>query len=201
MITEKIEWTWADRPEHPNGSLPNVLLLGDSITRAYYPETAKELDGVANVYLFATSCSSGDPRLAGQMRDYFAMAGVPFTVVHFNNGMHGWGYSEAQYSGGLLGFVVVLRRASPKASLIWATTTPVRKDATGVGATNIRIDDRNRLAAVVMARERISIDDQHALMIDHQDLHSDDVHFTEKGSALQAHAVAASVRDALRPRS
>jgi hypothetical protein len=48
-ITEKIEWTWTDRPDSPAAALPNVLLVGDSITRGYYPATAKELDGVANV--------------------------------------------------------------------------------------------------------------------------------------------------------
>ena len=74
-ITEKIEWTWTDRPEASVAGLPNVLLVGDSITRGYYPATAKELSGVANVYLFATSASSGDPRLPGQLRDYFDMMG------------------------------------------------------------------------------------------------------------------------------
>jgi hypothetical protein len=201
VVTEKIEWTWADRPEHPNNALPNVLLMGDSITRAYYPETAKELDGIANVYLFATSCSSGDPRLIGQLRDYFEMVGVSFAVIHFNNGMHGWGYSDAQYAGGLPVFVAALRRGSSKASLEWATITPVRKDAEDVGRTNARIDERNRLAAVVMAREHISIDDQHALMIKHQDLHGDDVHFTKEGSVLQAREVVASLKEKLKPSS
>jgi hypothetical protein len=201
IVTEKVEWTWADRPEHPNESLPNVLLMGDSITRAYYSETEKELDGIANVYLFATSCSSGDPRLVGQLRDYFEMVGVPFAVIHFNNGMHGWGYSEAQYAGGLPAFVTALRRGSSKAKLEWATTTPVRKDAVDVGRTNARIDERNRLAAVVMAREHIPIDNQHGLMIKHQDLHGDDVHFTKEGSILQAREVVASVKEKLKSSS
>jgi lysophospholipase L1-like esterase len=178
--------------------LPNVLLLGDSITRAYYPETAKELDGVANVYLFSTSCSSGDPRLVGQIRDYFAMASVPFSVVHFNNGMHGWGYSEVQYSNGLPGLISALRAGAPKSKLVWATTTPIRKDAPDVGRTNMRIEERNRLAAAVMRRDAISIDDQHALMMEHQDMHGDDVHFTKEGSAMQAKKVADSLRGILK---
>jgi hypothetical protein len=90
-ITEKIEWTWADRPDTASPALPNVLLVGDSITRAYYPEVAKQFSGEANVYLFATSAPSGDPRLAEQLGDYFRMMGRPFAVIHFNNGMHGWG--------------------------------------------------------------------------------------------------------------
>src|SRR5580693_7230219 len=93
-VPEKIEWTWADRPEHPDPSLPNVLLLGDSITRGYYPETSRLLAGHANCYLFATSASSGDPRLPTQIAAYSDIAPASFAVVHFNNGMHGWAYTE-----------------------------------------------------------------------------------------------------------
>jgi hypothetical protein len=192
--TEKIEWTWTDRPEAPVAGLPNVLLVGDSITRGYYPATAKELSGVANVYLFATSASSGDPRLPGQLRDYFSMMGLTFAVIHFNNGMHGWGYTEKQYTEGLPAMIEALSEGAPQAVLVWASTTPVLHDSTDGQSTNARIDERNRLAEVVMKNDRIALDDQHALMVKHPELHNGDVHFTEEGSALQATQVAGSVR-------
>jgi len=50
----------------------------------------------------------------------------------------------------------------------------------------------------VTRRDGILIDDQHALMLEHQDMHGDDVHFTKEGSALQAKAVAACVRKTLK---
>ena len=31
------------------------------------------------------------------------MMGLKFAVIHFNNGMHGWGYTEPQYAAGLPG--------------------------------------------------------------------------------------------------
>jgi hypothetical protein len=62
-IPEEIEWTWEVRPAHPDPKLPNVLLLGDSITRNYFPQVVKDLTGIANVYLMAVSTSVGDPRL------------------------------------------------------------------------------------------------------------------------------------------
>jgi lysophospholipase L1-like esterase len=193
-VTEKIEWTWTDRPDSPVSALPNVLLVGDSITRGYYPATAKELDGVANVYLFATSASSGDKRLPGQLRDYFAMMGLRFAVIHFNNGMHGWGYTEQEYARGLPGMIRSLREGAPHAALVWASTTPVLHDSTKGESSNARIDERNRLAAEIMVREGIAIDDQHALMLKHADLHNGDVHFTDAGYAVQAEQVARSVR-------
>ncbi|HKO25048.1 MAG TPA: SGNH/GDSL hydrolase family protein, partial [Chloroflexota bacterium] len=193
-ITEKIEWTWSDRPEVAVAGLPNVLLIGDSITRGYYPEVSASLKGVANVYLFATSACSGDPRLPEQVRGYFKMMGLPFAVVHFNNGMHGWGYTEQQYAAGLPEMLAALKAGVPNARLIWATTTPVRKETLPSGASNARIDARNKLAAATMSREHIATDDQHQLMLQHSDLHSDDVHYTAAGSTLQAEQVAAQIR-------
>lgn len=193
-ITEKIEWTWTDRPEKASPALPNVLLVGDSITRAYYPEVAKQLSGQANVYLFATSAASGDPRLPRQIHDYFQMMGVSFAIVHFNNGMHGWGYTEAQYAAGLPAMIAALRTAAPQARLVWADTTPVLHDSTVGESTNARIDERNHLAATCMKHEEIATDDQHALMQLHPDLHDGDVHFTAAGSALQAAKVAEAFR-------
>jgi len=195
-ITEKIEWTWADRPEHPDPKLPNVLLIGDSITRAYYPETSRLLAGRANCYLFATSASSGDPRLIKQIADLIEIMPAKFTVLHFNNGMHGWSYTEQQYGRGLPSFVIAVRRLTPSASLIWASTTPVRKP-TSAGATNERVHQRNQLALAVMKRAHIAIDDQEALMLQHQDLHQDDVHFTPAGSTIQAQQVARTILQAL----
>ncbi|HZP03825.1 MAG TPA: SGNH/GDSL hydrolase family protein [Terracidiphilus sp.] len=196
-ITEKIEWTWTDRPETQQPNLPNVLLVGDSITRGYYPAVAKDLAGAANVYLFATSCSSGDPRLPGQLHDYFSMMDVKFAVVHFNNGMHGWGYTEQQYAAGLPAMIAALRDGAPQARLFWATTTPVLHDSATGESTNARIDTRNRLAAAIMTKDGIATDDQHALMLQHQDTHNGDVHFTAEGSAIQAAQVAQMIRQAL----
>jgi lysophospholipase L1-like esterase len=196
-ITEKVEWTWTDRPETAVPGLPNVLLVGDSITRGYYPATAKQLSGVANVYLFATSASSGDARLPRQLHDYFSMTGLSFAVIHFNNGMHGWGYTEAEYTAGLPEMIAALRAGSPHATLVWANTTPVLHDSTKGESTNARIDERNRLAAACMGREGIPLDDQHALMLKHPEMHSGDVHFTAEGSAFQAVQVAAKIREAL----
>lgn len=184
-ILEKIEWTWAAEPDAVDASLPNVLLVGDSITRGYYPEVAKLLAGRANCYLFATSAASGDPRLDAQVKDYFRMMPLRFAVIHFNNGMHGWKYTEGEYAAGLPGLVETLRANAGGAKLVWATTTPVHASDAG-GATNARIDVRNADALAVMKRFRVPVDDQHGLMLAHDDLHNGDVHYTAKGSETQA---------------
>ena len=49
-----------------------------------------------------------------------------FDVVHFNNGLHGWGYNEEEYQKHFPELVATIRKHAPKAKLTWATTTPVR---------------------------------------------------------------------------
>ncbi|MEO6911249.1 MAG: SGNH/GDSL hydrolase family protein [Edaphobacter sp.] len=184
-ILEQIEWTWAAQPDSPDPALPNVLLLGDSITRGYYPDVVKLLAGRANCYLFATSAASGDPRLISQVDDYFAMMPLKFAVIHFNNGMHGWKYTEAAYGNALPKLVEALQTKSDGAKLVWATTTPVQA-ADSAGATNPRIDERNAESLRTMQRFHVLIDDQHALMAAHDDLHNGNVHYTKAGSEVQA---------------
>jgi lysophospholipase L1-like esterase len=183
-IPEEIEWTWEVRPAHPNSALPNVLLIGDSITRGYYSTVVEKLAPKANVFLFGTSACIGDPRLITQIREFFAMQRVSFRIIHFNNGMHGWAYSESEYGAGFPVLVRTLRAESRGAQLIWASLTPVKSDSP-LGPTNSRIDARNAIAKAWMEKEHIPIDDQHALMSSHGEEHQDAVHFNANGSALQ----------------
>jgi hypothetical protein len=193
-IPEEIEWTWEVRPPHPDPKLPNVLLLGDSLSRNYFPQVTRDLAGVANVYLMASSTSIGDPRLPHQIREFAAMEHVPFRIVHFNNGMHGWGYTEAQYKAAFPEFLRTVRSlAARNDALIWANITPVEPNAFN-GATNARIDARNAIAQRYIEAAHIPIDDQHALMIQHQNQHQDTVHFNTAGSNLMGDQVAATIR-------
>jgi len=196
-IAEEVEWTWEVRPSKPDLKLPNVLLLGDSITRNYFPQVKKDLDGVANVYLLATSASVGDPRLEAQIKEFLKLEKVRFRVVHFNNGMHGWGYTEEEYK---IAFPQLIRSAKSlrdkQGVLIWTSTTPVKVDNAD-GPTIARVDERNKIALELVKASRVTVDDQHALMLRHEDLFADSVHFNEAGSNLMGDRVAESVRAAL----
>jgi len=193
---EEIEWTWEVRPAHVDAKLPNVLLVGDSITRNYFPEVQRQLADVANVYLFATSASVGDPRLPRQLTEFAAMEAVPFSVVHFNNGMHGWTYSEAEYKTAFPSFLKALHRIAPKALFIWASITPVKVEDQP-GPTNARIDDRNSIAQSLLANAGVQVDDQHALMAHHADHYEDHVHFNAAGAIIQGQQVAQFLRSSL----
>ena len=194
---EEIEWTWEVRPADPNAKLPNVLLVGDSISRNYFPEVQRRLNSVANVYLLATSASVGDPRLSRELAAFVSMEAVRFRVVHFNNGMHGWRYSEEEYRQAFPAFLASIRAMDPAASLVWATTTPVKSDVAG-GATNSRVSARNSIALSFISAANVEVDDQHDLMMKHLDTYQDQVHFNEAGSKLQGDQAADCIRKLLR---
>jgi len=196
-IPEEIEWTWEVRPAHPDARLPNVLLLGDSISRNYFPEVTKDLQGVANVYLMASSTSVGDPRLPRHIAEFADLEYVHFRVVHFNNGMHGWGYTEAQFKASFPFLLDAVRKLVDRnGALVWANITPVKSDAT-TGATNPRIDERNAIAMAIVQAAKIPVDDQHSLMMKHLDLYEDSVHFNHAGANIMGDQAAATIRTAL----
>ena len=100
-----------------------MLLIGDSITRAYYSDVEKNLAGKAYVGRLASSAFVSDPILLKQVA--MVLDEYHFDVVHFNNGMHGWQHSEAEYAQDLPRLLQTIRQHAPQARLIWASTTPL----------------------------------------------------------------------------
>lgn len=189
---ENIEWTDVWMPHSKDNALPRVLLIGDSITRAYFPMVEEKLKDKAYVCRIATSKAIGDPALLEEMAVFLKEG--EFAVIHLNIGMHGWDYTEAEYEQHFPALIAAVRRAAPNAKLIWGQTTPVRKDKEpGPGPANSRIARRNAIAKAYAEANHIPVDDLHTLMLPHADLHSDDVHFNKEGSAMLAAQVATEI--------
>jgi lysophospholipase L1-like esterase len=197
---ESIEWCdiWISHANETN--LPRVLLIGDSITRDYYPEVEKQLAGKAFVARLSTSRFMGDPVLLKEIE--LVLDETKFDVIHFNNGMHGWQHSEAEYRNSLPKVLRAIRAHAQGAMLIWATTTPLRdgKGTTydsGIAYSNERIAARNAIAAKIVTAQNIPIDDLNAAMRDHPEYHSDNVHFNTQGIQIQAAQVSGEVEKLL----
>ena len=191
---ESIEWCDAWLPHMKDSALPRVMLIGDSITRGYYSSVEEQLKTQAYVARIATSKAIGDPALLTEIQTFLSQA--KFDIVHVNIGMHGWDYTEAEYKKHLPSLLKLIKKAEPTAKIIWAQTTPVRKDRER-GATNTRISARNQIAKAFFDSKQIPVNDLHALMQGHNELHSDDIHFNKEGSNLLATQVAATIRKQL----
>lgn len=191
VVRESIEWLDVWIPNTNDRALPRVLLIGDSITRGYGKQVEAGLKDKAYVARLATSKSLGDPALLDQVA--LVLREHSFDVIHFNNGMHGDGYSEETYAAALPELLATLKKHAPRARLIFGTTTDVRErgNLERVHAKTDRMIRRNQLIAAFAKRENIAVNDLFEVVRDHPEMHAaDGVHMTEKGyEALAAQVV------------
>ncbi len=198
VVRENIEWLDVWVPGHTITDQPRLLLIGDSITRGYYNTVEAKLKGKAVVARLTTSKSLGDPALLDEVR--LVLGQTKFDVVHFNNGMHGWGYTEDEYAKALPDLVATIRKGAPTAKLICATTTPVRiagKPELSDPKTD-RVKVRNKAVADVMDKEKIPTNDLFTLVAEKPEWFSQDgVHLNPKGSTALGEQVAEHVLKSL----
>ena len=198
-VRENIEWLDVWMPRTNDTLLPRVLLIGNSITRAYNNGVEKRLEGKAYVARLATSKSIGDPALLQEIA--LILSYYDFDVVHFNNGMHGWGYTEAEYAEAFPDFYRTIRRGAPRAKLIWATTTPVRmgSEMQEFAPTTERVRERNRIAAAYLADKAVVINDLFGCVAEHPEYYAggDGVHPVASGVEALADQVVETILSVL----
>lgn len=185
---ERIEWCDIWFTDADKTDLPRVLLIGDSITRGYFGPVEERLAGKAYCGRYTTSRSVCDPVMFQELE--LVLGQYDYAVIHVNNGLHGWGYTEAQYSEGLERLLNILAEQAPGAKLVWATTTPVTAES-GMAEHRQRVAARNALARELVNARGIAVDDLHALAIEHTQHFADDgVHFSASGRTAQGGQVA-----------
>jgi hypothetical protein len=199
---ESIEWCdiWISHANETN--LPRVLLIGDSITRAYYPAVEKHLSGKAYVGRLTSSAFISDPALLDQLK--MVLTQYRFDIIHFNNGMHGWQRTEKEYEAAFPECLKTIKKYAPNAKLLWANTTPLKVSppffsAYSTQATDGRIVERNAIAAKFMQAHGIPVEDLNTPMQGHPEYHIDNVHFNDRGISIQADLVAADIEKLLPP--
>lgn len=196
---EPTEWCELWIAQADQADLPRILLLGDSITRAYRPVVEKTLKGRAYVTCLSSSFFPSDRLLLSQLS--LILDAGRFDVIHFNNGMHGWQHTEKEYQESFPGLLASIKQHAPGAKLIWATTTPVRQDPPPSSQpprpSDARIVARNKIVAEILRREDIAIDDLYSAVAGHPEYHTDDIHFNQRGIDLQAAQVVSRIESAL----
>lgn len=198
-------------------SLPNVLLIGDSISIAYTLPVRDRLVGEANVFRPAINCG---PTSRGLRRIDQWIGARNYDVIHFNFGLHDLKYigpdgdglvapdSEGalqqvpvdQYAANLRGLVETM--SGTGAILIWRDTTPVpigsRGRVTGDAAKYNAVAARVLRDFPDVRRNEI----HHKLATGRSDLQRPaNVHYTPAGSRWIADQVAQSIREALQART
>ena len=190
--------------------LPNVLLIGDSISIGYTPSVVEALKGVANVQRAKANCGDTN-RGKGALKKW--LGDTKWDVIHFNWGLHDlchrhpdakvYGNRDKvngtvavplkEYEQNLEQLVKQLKQTG--ARLIWASTTKVPE---GEAGRKVGDDIKyNAVAAKIMKKHGVAINDLHALSAGFPpelSTRPGDVHYTKAGSARLAEQVVAIIR-------
>jgi len=187
---ESIEWCNHWFPSLDKNDLPHVLLIGDSIVMGYGPVVEKQLTGKAYVARICTSQFISDPMLLSQLKLFLGQ--MKFDVIHFNNGLHGASYSQAQYRAAFPAFLAAIQESAPQAKLIWATTTTYIRD--GKPELNEQVKARNAIAHKCIEQAGIAEDDLFSLISPHPELHdAGGIHYKPEGYDLLGRQAASEI--------
>ncbi|RLD10461.1 MAG: SGNH/GDSL hydrolase family protein [Chlamydiae bacterium] len=164
-----------------NPELPNVLIIGDSISIGYTIPVRKMLKGKADVFRPGVNCEHS---AFGVENISKWVAGRKWDVIHFNFGIWDTHYmhkgkmvlnsetnkykiknlyfrhTTKQYIKNLKKIIAVLKKTNAK--LIFATTTPYKYYDE---ATKQLLINNNKMAVKLMKKEGIEIDDLYNLVL------------------------------------
>ena len=182
-------------------TLPNVLLIGDSILGGYRSHVIKGLKENANVDYWLTPVHLKSPSLLEDLSKVVTYR--KYDVIHFNIGLHGWPegrITPEEYPKLLSAYVASLKENAPDASLIWGSTTPVHESGTTklhkeINPTIVR---RNKVANDVMKRADVAVNDLYALMVGKLNfVRGDRFHWKRQAYQIMAKQIIARIQDRL----
>lgn len=190
VAREGTEWCDAWLPNATKTDLPYALLVGDSITRGYFPQVEKALAGKVNCGRLTTSACVADPAFASQLEGF--LIGYKHSVIHFNNGLHGFEYSEEEYREGYQKALELVKKLQPNAKVIIVLTTPLKPGSAQENLT-ARVEARNTIAKELATKYGATIDDLFSVSKDRPELFSDPYHYKPEGIKLQTDKVSAAI--------
>lgn len=213
--SKKLHWAFT-----PDPGLPNVLLLGDSISIGYTLSVRKLLAGKANVFRPVTADGQGPVNCSGTTAGVKGiddwLAGRKWDVIHFNWGLHDLKHVTAPVTGsnsnnpgdpvqaGVEEYgrnleVIVGKLNATGARLVFATTTPVAPGTKNPLREPESPPRYNAAALKIMKANGIRVNDLFAFCKPQSAKlqQQKNVHFTPAGSKALARQVAAAIQTEL----
>ncbi len=174
-------------------TLPNVLLIGDSVSNGYTLPTRAALAGKANVYRAPENCG---PTANGVRKLDAWLGDRRWDVIHVNFGIHDRSTPQADYEQRL--DQIMTRLAQTGAKVIWASTTPIPRDDTKK-QDPASIVALNEIGARLAKKHGFIINDLYAWINPEIDRYQrfNDVHFTPAGYQRLAQRVSNALWTAL----
>lgn len=150
-----------------NDTVPDVLLIGDSVMNGFHQSVIDSLKEVANVDYWLTPKHLKSDYLLEDLATVVSFR--KYQVIQFNIGLHGWPkgrIGEDEYVPLLEKYVQTIKENASNSILVWASTTPVtEQDKPALNAEiNPTIVKRNHLADSVMNVHDVAVNDLYGLV-------------------------------------
>lgn len=198
IFRELTEWFQSNISNATGTDKPRVLLVGDSITAQYYGPVSAQLKGTAYCAYIATSAAIADPVFLKQLEPVFD--GYEYAVIHFNNGLHGWDYTEEEYRAGYERTIDFLRKQAPKSKLVLVLSTPLQAGSSVDVRLNPRVAARNEIVRELAKKFSLQVNDLYSISKDQPDFYSDPYHYKKEAVEMQAKQAAEKIRAGLEKR-
>jgi lysophospholipase L1-like esterase len=198
---EQYEWCdfwWQEAPQQDN---KRVLLVGDSITRAYRPYVNEQLKGEMFADQLASSRALDNPAYISELDYMLLQQNMNYQGIHFNNGLHGWHLSVNEYEFYLEKVIQHIMNHFDSSKLILALSTPVTKPNIPTELNdelNNKVIGRNKAMEHLAHKYKVKINDLYAPMLGKNEFRVDDgYHYNNSGEKVQAEIVAQVIRSVL----
>lgn len=199
---ECYEWCDAWYANAEKTDRPAVLIIGDSISKGYGTVVENSLAGKAYTARLSTSRGICDPCLLDELR---AMTrNHKFAVIHFNNGLHGADYTDAEYEAGYRNVLKLLQTEANGARIVLASSTLVlpgwRNWGKSDDANRKLIEARNAIVKRLAAEAGIPFNDLCAVTATHPEYYNpgDPIHYNGTGYAKLGAKVAEAIQGELK---
>jgi len=198
---EKYEWCdyWCQEPK--DKIKPRVLLIGDSITRAYRPFVEEHMGEKHCIDMIASSKALDNPAFLKDIRYFSEQYSTVYSAIHFNNGLHGFHLSTDDYAKHLENIILFICRYFGPMQLILATSTSVLRIGSTVDTDenlNSIILERNKVVMAMALKHQLCINDLYSKMNGKSEYRLEDgFHYNVIGQKTQGKLVADIITGAL----
>lgn len=145
-----------------------ILMIGNSIYNGFKGNLAKELPDY-RIMAWINPYYLGQEHLNEDLIN--VLQREKYDLIQFNIGLHGWEEGripKGQYQPLLQKYVDMLRQYCPVAKIVWSSITPITNKTKPYKPNeelNPIIDERNKIASIVMRNNGIVVNDLYTLCL------------------------------------
>lgn len=188
---EDYEWAqlwW----EEANSKSERILLIGDSITNAYWYYVNKAFKGKFCVDKLATSKGPDNDLFLYEIDYFLKKAGNSYQTIHFNNGLHARHLSADDYGIYVDKVLAHIVASAPNSRIIAALSTPVTKNGNTAeyAEFNEEVIKRNEKLKASAEKYGVVVNDLYSAVCGKAEIRtSDGFHYNDEGYVILGTAV------------